>query len=44
LEFEFSGRLFSYIAPPSPGELFDSPVLRAVLQDISSGDRWRLGA
>ena len=44
LEFEFGGRLFSYIAPPSPGELFDSPVLQVVLQEISSGDRWRLGA
>lgn len=43
LELEFGGRLFSYIAPPSPGELFGSPALQAVLQDISRDDLWRLG-
>ncbi len=42
LEFEFGGRLFSYIAPPSPGELFGSAVLETLLQEISTHDLWRL--
>lgn len=43
LEFKFGNQLFTYIAPPSPGELFGSPVLQTLLQEVSSGDLWRLG-
>ncbi len=44
LEFEFGGRLLTYVAPPSPGELFGSAVLQTLLQEISTHELWRLDA